>query len=114
MSGPFDFFPIRGEELRDIFGIPDTHAVAAAVMCAALALLLQWSHPVPLGLTVVVLGAAVADDAVNARLSAWIGREVRLAVTVRDEGERPVRLRQKEELRPPRKQRSQRPTGRRC
>ncbi len=26
MSGPFDFFPIRGEELRDIFGPEERHA----------------------------------------------------------------------------------------
>jgi fucose permease len=63
------------------FGARRVAAVAAAVMCAALALLLQWSHPVPLGLTVVVLGAAVGlfDVAINtegAFIEAALGRKV--------------------------------------
>jgi fucose permease len=63
------------------FGARRVAAVAAAVMCAALALLLQWSHPVPLGLTVVVLGAAVGlfDVAINTEgsfIEAALGRKV--------------------------------------
>jgi fucose permease len=63
------------------FGARRVAAVAAAVMCAALALLLQWPHPVPLGLTVVVLGAAVGlfDVAINTEgsfIEAALGRKV--------------------------------------
>lgn len=63
------------------FGARRVAAIAAAVMCAALALLLQWQHGALLGLTVVVLGASVGlfDVAINTEgsfIEAALGRKV--------------------------------------
>lgn len=63
------------------FGARRVTAAAAIVMCAALALLLQWQQPVLLGLSVVVLGASVGlfDVAVNTEgsfIEAALGRKV--------------------------------------
>jgi fucose permease len=63
------------------FGARRVSAMAAVVMCATLALLLQWQHGALLGLTVVVLGASVGlfDVAINTEgsfIEAALGRKV--------------------------------------